>query len=363
METILKNGARDFWTRRRQAARAKAVDVHDEGERVRESLLAPGQTLPLVITPILKDLDLNAWIAKNRAELREKVIKHGAILFRGFNVRSPLDFERFNDAFGIELMKYMEGATPRKNITARVATSTLFPPDQTIFPHNELCYVNTWPRHIMFCCLEAPAVGGATPIVDVRAVHRRLHPEATDRFKGRGWMLVRNFGDGFGPDWRTSFHVERKEELEAYCRRAGVAFEWLDGDRLRTRQIRPAVADHPVTGERLWFNHIAFWHLSSLDPKLREFMLDDFGVEGLPFASYYGDGTPIEDEVVATMRRAYDAEKIIFPWQAGDILILDNMLTAHGREPFQGDRLILAAMGDPFSQRFLNHNDPEAITC
>jgi len=123
------------------------------------------------------------------------------------------------------------------------------------------------------------------------------------------------------------------------------------------------VADHPVTGERLWFNHIAFWHLSSLEPNLRDFMLKDFGEDGLPFASYYGDGTPIEDEVIEEMRVAYDAEKIAFPWEVGDILILDNMLIAHGREPYKGDRLILAVLADATSKRFLREDDPDADVC
>jgi alpha-ketoglutarate-dependent taurine dioxygenase len=74
-----------------------------------------------------------------------------------------------------------------------------------------------------------------------------------------------------------------------------------------------------------------------------------YGEENLPRNAYYGDGSPIEAQVMDHVRGAFARATISFPWQRGDILVLDNMLVAHAREPYEGPRRILAAMGDRHS--------------
>jgi alpha-ketoglutarate-dependent taurine dioxygenase len=164
-------------------------------------------------------------------------------------------------------------------------------------------------------------------------------------------MLVRNYGEGFGIPWQTSFHTTERSAVEEYCRASNIEAEWKPDNQLRTRQVRTAVARHPQTGEMVWFNHIAFWHVSSLEPGVRAAMSETFRQEDLPYNTYYGDGSPIEDSVVGELREAYRQQQVAFPWQKGDLLMLDNMLVAHGRNPFAGPRKILAAMGEPWSRR------------
>jgi alpha-ketoglutarate-dependent taurine dioxygenase len=325
-----------------------AINFSNE-EFCRFGLLAPGRELPLVVEPNFRNVDLMGWVRNNRDLLQTKLIKHGGILFRGFGLRTQTHFEQFIRAFAVELMHYMEGATPRTELGDKVYTSTEFPPERSISIHNELCYVATWPMKIMFYCVKPPCSGGETPIGDVRKVLQRIKPEIRSRFRDKGWMLLRNFGNGFGLTWQTSFHVSDKSALETYFDAARISYEWIGRDRLRTRQVRPAIAAHPKTGELVWFNHIGFWHVSSLEPGLRARLLEDFTEEGLPFNTYYGDGTPIEDWVIDHLRDAYDAETVTFPWRQGDLLLLDNMLVAHGRRPFTGTRVVLTAMGEPLA--------------
>lgn len=316
---------------------------------VKFSFVRPEQALPLVVEPNYQSVDLFAWIKNNQELLQAKLLTYGGILFRDFGLSSQAHFEQGLRALSVELMDYMEGATPRTRLGDRIYTSTEFPPDRAISIHNELCYVSTWPMKIFFFCLTAPAEGGETPIGDVRKVYQRIPPEIRNRFERNGWMLVRNFGDGFGLPWQTSYHLADKIALENYFHGANVSYEWRDLDRLRTRQVRPAVATHPKTNQPVWFNHIGFWHLSSLGTELRERLLEEFTEMGLPFNTYYGDGAPIEDCVIDELRRAYDTETVAFKWRQGDLLMLDNMLVAHGRNPFTGTRKVLTAMGEPFS--------------
>ena len=338
---------RKQWGALRKGVQAQAVSISQE-ELVRTSL-EPGTTLPLIVQPAVEGVDLTAWAANNRDFIESKLIENGAILFRGFNMEGASDLERFLDSILLRSMHYMEGATPRTSLGERVYTSTEYPPDQSIALHNELNYVVTWPMRIIFFCDVAADRGGATPIADVRKVYQRIDPEIRERFEEEGWMLLRNFGDGLSLPWQRSFRLEDPSDLEAYCRNSHIEFDWKSDDRLRTRQVRPAIRRHPVTGEPVWFNHVAFWHVSSLDKEFREMYLPKFKEEDLPYNTYYGKGMPIEDSVVEQLRAAYDAETVALPWKKNDLLLMDNMLVAHGREPFEGSRKVLVSMGNPYS--------------
>jgi len=351
---------RQSWADRRKSIKPTAADLLPE-QLVRTHNLEPGQTLPLVVQPNVEGVDLANWARLSQDVINAYLFNHGALLFRGFGIRAQIDFERFLKGATSHLMRYTEGATPRTELGDRVYTSTEYPADQHIALHNELTYVTTWPGRIWFCCLQPAQQRGETPIADVRKVLQRIDPRIVKRFRQKQWMLVRNFGKGMSLPWQTSFHTTDKREVERYCDSAAIDYEWKPNDSLRTRQVRPALACHPRTGEMLWFNHVAFWHVSSLERRVREGMLAAFKQEGLPYSTYYGDGSPIEDLVVEEIREAYRQETIEFSWQAGDILMADNMLVAHGRNPFVGTRRILAAMGEPCSDRGMSDQSGASV--
>lgn len=341
---------RESLAARRKTIKPKTVHASQE-ELVRVGALPGGGALPLVVQPSFREVNLTEWAANNRAFIEESLREHGGILFRGFDTRDHVGFDSFLQSIALPKMHYMEGATPRTELRDKVYTSTEYPAEQHIALHNELNYVITWPRKIFFFCVTPAASGGQTPIANVHNLYQRLSPETAARFEEKGWMLVRNFGDGLSLPWQTTFRLQTRDELEDYCRAARISCEWKDENRVRTRQVRPAVRRHPATGQKLWFNHVAFWHVSSLDPLVREMFLAEFDQEDLPYNTYYGDGSPIEDSVVEEIRRAYREETVAFLWQRGDLLMLDNMLVAHGRYPYAGERKILTSMGEPFSDQ------------
>jgi alpha-ketoglutarate-dependent taurine dioxygenase len=162
-------------------------------------------------------------------------------------------------------------------------------------------------------------------------------------------MYVRNFGDGFGLPWRSVFQTEDRARVEEHCHASGIELEWKEGDRLRTKAVRRAATRHPLTGEMVWFNHATFFHVSTLSEEIRRALLEELAVEDLPANTCYGDGEAIEPGVLDHLRACYAAEMVRFQWQQGDLLMLDNMLVAHGRDPFTGDRKILVGMSHPQS--------------
>ena len=328
------------------------------GEPVKRGRLPDFGELPLLIEPTRGEVDLVSWGRAHRQELERDLDRFGGILFRGFRIDSAERFQQVVEALAGEALEYKERSSPRSSVSGNVYTSTDYPSDQPIFLHNENSYAHRWPSRIFFHCAVEPEAGGATPLADVRRVHDRIPEPMRRRFEERGVLYLRNFSDLVGLPWRTVFGSESRPEVEEYCRGAGYAFEWLDGDRLRTRRQGPAVIRHPRTGERVWFNHATFFHPSTLPAAVREGLEALFAEDELPNHTAYGDGSPFEAETLETLRAAYREETISFPWRRGDVLMLDNMLVAHGREPFEGPRQILTAMAGPVDLASLGAEAP-----
>jgi len=310
---------------------------------VKEGLLRAEGRLPLLIEPAVEGLILSQWAVGKNGFISEKLRSNGGILFRGFKIGTVEEFELFLQALVGDLFDYSYRSTPRTQVSGRIYTSTEYPQHQTIPLHNEMSYSRNWPMVIGFCCLEAPSNGGETPIADSRKVFQAIQPEVRDRFIEKGVMYVRNYGDALDLSWRDVFQTTDPAEVETFCREAGIDFEWKGENQLQTRQVCQAVATHPHTGETVWFNQAHLFHVSSLEPEIRESLMRSTGE--LPRNAYYGDGSSIEESALETIRAAYATETVVFPWQTNDVLVLDNMLTAHGRRPYKGARSIVVGMG------------------
>ena len=319
---------------------------------VATSVMDETRQLPLVLEARVAGLRLSEWATAQRTLLDEYLRRHGAILFRGFEVGGAEGFEGAVKATSgaEELLAYEYRSSPRTQVSGRIYTSTDYPPEHSIFLHNENSYQTTWPMKVYFYCAEAAREGGETPIADSRRIYARISPPVRARFAEKKWMYMRNFGDGFGLPWQSVFQTTEREVVEAQCRRNGIEFEWKKNNGLRTRAIRPAIHRHPYTGEMVWFNHATFFHVTTLEPSVREMLRKEFAEDELPTNTFYGDGSPIEDEVLEELREIYRSEEVVFSWQEGDMLMLDNMLVAHGRRPFSGERKILVGLAEPFRE-------------
>lgn len=304
---------------------------------------------PVVVRPAQDGLVLADWAGENRPWLESTLNRAGAILFRGFGMDDVDDFQRFMLSASGELLPYTYRSSPRTQVKGNVYTSTEYPADQRIPFHTEMSYTRTWPMKIGFLSLVVAETGGETPIADSRRVYERLPAEIRDRFERLGVMYVRNYTPMMDLPWQNVFQTDSREEVDEFCRSAGIRAEWMADDHLRTHHVCQGVATHPATGEKVWMNQAHLFHVSSLDEETVEFLMEDFGEENLPRNTFYGDGSPIERSALDAVRDAYDAEALIFPWEKGDVLLLDNMLMAHARSPFTGARKVVVGMATPFS--------------
>ncbi|MGC4088929.1 MAG: amino acid adenylation domain-containing protein [Polyangiaceae bacterium] len=313
----------------------------------------PGHArFPLVVEASSRDLDPIAWAHQQRHAIDAQLLEHGGILFRNFALRTPQDFETFAEALEPELYGTY-GDLPKKQGGKKTYQSTPYPEKQMILFHNESSHLSRWPRKQWFYC-ELPAVtGGATPIVDCREMLRRLPAELVSELERKQLLYVRTFHSRIDVSWQDFFKTDSRAEVEATLARDGVQWSWLDGDTLQTRTRCPAVITHPLTGARSFFNQVQLHHVSCLDAEIRNDLLETVGPDQLPRHVYYGDGTPIDDETMGIIGRAYEACAVRFAWRRGDVVMLDNMLAAHARDPYTGPRTIVVAMGAMFERNAL----------
>lgn len=317
-------------------------------ELVRVDSSPEERRLPVTITPAMEGVDLAGWLRNQRDRVTKHLETSGGILFRGFSVRVESAFEDVVRALSGELLNYTYRSTPRTQVSGRIYTSTEYPAAEHIPMHNEMSYTSSWPMKIWFFSVRPAAEGGETPIADSRKVYDAIDPAVRRRFEEKGVMYVRNFGSGLDLPWQEVFQTTDKAEVARFCQASNIEHEWKDEDRLQTRQVCQAVAQHPATGEKVWFNQAHLFHISSLGTQAQETLASSFSDMELPRNSFYGDGTPFELSALDEVREAYRREIVAFPWQEGDLLLLDNMLVAHGRRPYSGDRKVLVGMAEPF---------------
>ncbi len=311
--------------------------------------LLPNKAIPMVIRPKLNGLNLIEWTRNNSEYVENLLWEHRALLFRGFEPCGIQGFQGFVEAASEgERLEYKDRSTPRSSYGHRIYNATVYPPDQSIRMHNEGTYWAAWAKKIFFAAITSAAVGGETPIGDVHKVYKWIDPKIRREFEEKGVLYVRNYNNGLGLSWQEVFQTKDPKEVERYCNDNDIEYEWKGGDRLRTRQRRPAIRTHHLTGESLWFNHAAFFHVSALEPALQNMFLAELGEEELPYNTYFGDGSEIFPEVISHILTCYDREKIVFPWEDGDVALYDNMRIAHGRQPFEGERLTLVAMAEMY---------------
>jgi alpha-ketoglutarate-dependent taurine dioxygenase len=324
----------------------KAVTLGGE-TGIRSGLIAPGETLPLVVRPEGEGMVLSAWAAGALEWIEKKLLEHGSLLFRGWSVGALDGFREFVTTTGGNPEKYTYRSTPRTEVGNGIYTSTEYPADKFIPMHNEHSYSRSWPMRLFFYAELPSAEGGMTPIADSARVYEAIPAAMREKFAAKKVMYVRNYGEGVDLPWQEVFNTTDRAGVEAFCAAEGIEVEWKGGDRLRTRQVCQAVARHPVTGKTLWFNQAHLFHVSSLDAEVAEALVEAFGEDGVPRNTFYGDGEPIEPEALAAIRAAYDTVQVAFPWEKDDVLMIDNMAVAHARTPFRGERRIRAAMTQP----------------
>ena len=312
-------------------------------------------------------VDINSlvsWCQAHQPELEKILHRNGAILLRGFDIHTPEGFARVaRSVSNANLVEYVAGVARRKKIIDGVYTSTEYPPHVVMPCHNELSHTRDWISLIFFWCQIAPHGRGETPLVDGRKVLRRMRPQTAALFRKKQVTYTRylHSGDGSGileknvrvldesgypysVSWQHTYATTDRAAIERQAERVGAKITWTKDNALVWKETVPAIRQHPTTREESWFNHVVNFHPMRMPPAVRSRVPE----EEYPRNVDFGDGTRIDDTIVEEIRACMDGGEVLFPWQMGDVLMIDNVLVAHGRRTFEGPRTILTAMvGQP----------------
>lgn len=292
-----------------------------------------------------KKIDAFDWVERNKSQLEEEILLRGGVLLRGFNISSVSEFNRLAQILCPQLTDYVYRSTPRTKLGNKIYTATEYPAHLEIPLHNESAYSRKWPHKIIFFSLLVATRGGETPIADSRKIYQKIDPAIRQEFEKKKILYVRNYHPGVDLSWQEVFQANSPEEVNRYCEEHEIEAHWQSNYmHLMTRQICQAKTTHPITQETVWFNQAHLFHVSALDQESSRILINKFGENNLPRNAFYGDGSPIDIKVLEHIRKIYHQEKIVFKWQKRDILILDNLLMAHGRHPYEGERKVVVAM-------------------
>src|SRR4051812_32861729 len=176
--------------------------------------------------------ELAGRIGEVAGRANELLLEHGAVLFRGFGVSTPVDVHDAVSCFGEPFTEYLHGNSPRQNVHKGVWTSTEYPPEYDISLHNELSQSYRWPDRLFFGCLLAPASGGETPVSDGRAMLAQIDPAVRARFEEHGVAYLQNMhgGYGLGRSWQETYESDDPDTVERYLQAADVSYTWTEDE-------------------------------------------------------------------------------------------------------------------------------------
>jgi alpha-ketoglutarate-dependent taurine dioxygenase len=295
------------------------------------------------------------WFRANKEPLDRLAATHGALKFRGFALATSDHFARAIDHYPTNDLNYIGGATPRGQIAARIYESTAAPKQLDLCLHQEMAYLPKFPRMIAFFSVTSAWAGGETLLADFRELGRRIPRRFWDEVAARGVRYERNFRAPGEMDptlgvmhktWPDTFATHDPAEAERACRSVGLDPVWRDDGSLSTLYTARGFIEHPLTGDTIWFNHIAsqMMNRQMLGPFFELFHAH-YG-DGRPRAYHttYGDGGAIDPADVENLYVVFECITQSFRWHDGDLLLIDNIMTAHGRNAYEGERDLQVAL-------------------
>lgn len=297
----------------------------------------------------LSPQDFKTFFKEQKATIDSILKDVGAVKFRGVQIDSLDDFQEIVDGISAKFLSYIDGNSPRTKLTGNVYTSTEYDKSQKITMHNELSYSAKWPSRIYFSCIQPSETGGETLLADSRIILEVMNDDIVEEVQRKGITYIRNLhgGMGLGPSWQDTFETESKDELEAYCKSYNIQYKWRENDGLQLIQPSKGIIRHDKTNELLWFNQIDQFHPSHLGEELYGIMQSMYeSAADFPMYVQFGDGTPIEEAMVKEILDTIETVTIAPKWERNEFLVLDNVLIAHGRNSYTGDRRVLVSMSN-----------------
>jgi alpha-ketoglutarate-dependent taurine dioxygenase len=294
----------------------------------------------------------------------KKLALHGTILFRGLPIHSAQDFSTFAHAFGFKVHESIGVEVNRQVLAPNVTTANEAPKEIQIYNHNESPHVPHAPEYILFYSHRAPIKGGESPISSSLELFYRAQqeiPEFIAELAEKGILCKFTYfykpanasstsiNQAFGSEIQDNDDdVSRRLKVEAQIMRYGrgkhTTWEWIqDGQGLVVTHRLPAIRTQPGTNLPTLFTGLTAFYRT-----YKYLESNNMAPKGT-MQQFFGDGTPIPEKYLAHLAQITDEIRVLHKWQEGDVLVYDNIIAQHGREPWEGeqsDRVVLASLFD-----------------
>jgi alpha-ketoglutarate-dependent taurine dioxygenase len=313
---------------------------------------------------------LKNYISDNYSQINNKLKEHGAVLFRGFEINQPIDFEEI--AFGLDsnLQNEYLGTSPRNPKTTYVFSASELPSHYPVMQHCEMSFLPNPPKKLMFFCEQEADFGGETPLCDFRKISKEMDPSIRKEFEEKGIKLIRNYSSPYKKknskfqlkSWTDIFKTTDKNIVEQKCKENNTRAKWTKNDHLILINQNNAFRVDSENNQKIWFNHLLSFHPYSsvieykkIAQKQKDFRSFKYyallkimvGYNNLiqnptkrPLHAQFGDGTEIPKKYIEHIQDLVWKNLFFLDWQKGDIILIDNYTTSHGRMPFKGNRKI-----------------------
>jgi len=315
---------------------------------------------PTLITFRKNNNDWKHLLLSDALQIKHRLLNEGALVCRNLPLGTAKDFSDFIKTVNLgTLVNYLGGDSPRNKVYDEIYTSTEAPPHIYLPLHQELSYLKHYPKHIYFYCETEPLFQGETVIADARKIYNALDPDVVARFQEKNILYISHyyqksrfmeFINSFArshKSWMDVFETDSKQEVEQFCQSNEIEWKWLQGNWIELKHVRPATTHHPITKEIVWFNqaHLYDFNLKLLG--LKNFLackLVYFRPSTRLHEVTFADGSPIARDDIYHILDTLKKYTIPHHWKKGDVMILDNILTMHGRATFKGKRGVLTAL-------------------
>jgi alpha-ketoglutarate-dependent taurine dioxygenase len=291
--------------------------------------------------------------------LTDKLARHGTLLFRNLPIQNAEDFSKFAHAFGYKPHEIIGIVVDRPLLAPNVAPANEAPKEVLIYNHNESPQVPHAPEYIFFYGHRAPMKGGESPISSSLELFNRAQQEipgfiaelAEKGIQSRvTYQVERQFQGGstlreaFGKEIQDGDDEETKrKKIEAQIARYGrgkhTTWEWSADGLVLTHRLPVIRTQRGTNLPTLFTGLAAYWKRTQTDTEARKKVTQQL----------FGDGTPIPDKYLEHLAKITDEIRVLHHWQEGDVLVYDNTIAQHGREPWEGeqsDRVVMASLFD-----------------
>lgn len=166
-----------------------------------------------------------------------------------------------------------------------------------------------------------------------------------------GSTLKQAFGkDIVDGDDEPTKKAKIEQQIKRYGRREHTTWEWSnDGQTLVLTHRLPAIRTQHGTNLPTLFTGLAAYY-KRLEAGHKNIAQQTFG-----------DGTPIPEHYLKKLADVTDEIRVLHKWHQGDVLVFDNVIAQHGRQPWQGeqlDRIIMASLWDGVIPGCYQGSDP-----